>query len=434
MKTTKDKNSFKPHLVEIEERPVSPLGRTVMWTILIFMTLTVLWLFFGKTDVVVSSRATIIPVGDVKVLQSLATGSVRKIYVKEGDKVKKGDPVIEIDPTVEESNIEAKKKILLQLELEAAKVKSILNKTPFIIPSGVDPKIATLVTSVYDTALKSIEEQNRQIDQQVKQLEEQISSYEIQKKQMESFYRLGLKEQRRLKKVLDIIAKDEYYKLEKQNLSYKNEIEKLGHEITRLKQKLDEVNMKRDLIAKSFRNKLFTELLEKEKQIIAYRSEIQTIEFRKRKQVITSPVDGIVAKLAINTIGAVVSPAQSLVSIVPEGVPIQLKAIVANKDIGFIKVGLPVAIKIDTFSFQRYGLIDGVVTKIGANAIDDKKLGKVYEVFIEPKQTSLMVEGEEKYLMPGMTATAELKVGKRRIIELFVYPLIKYFKEGISVR
>ncbi|RUM63509.1 MAG: HlyD family type I secretion periplasmic adaptor subunit [Sulfurospirillum sp.] len=434
MKSIKDKNSFKPHLVEIEERPVSPLGRGILWTILILMTLTFLWLFFGKTDIVVSARATVVPVGEVKILQSLTTGVVKKIYVKEGDKVHKGDPVIEIDPTIEETNIEAKKKILLQFELEAAKIRSILDNKPFEIPPGVDPHTAALVTKVYDTALKTIKEQNRQIDEQANQLKEQISTSEIQKVQMEKLYDLGMKEQRRLKTVLDIIAKDDYYKLEKQNLSYASEIDKLDHEIARLKQKLNETNMKRGLIRKDFRNKLYNALLDLEKKIVSYKSEIESIEFRKRKQVITSPVDGIVAKLGVNTIGAVVTPAEKLASIVPDDVPIQLKAIVENKDIGYIKVGMPVAIKIDTFNFQKYGLIDGVVTKIGANAIEDKRKGPVYEVYIKPKQTSLMVEGERKYLMPGMTATAEMKVGKRRIIEFFVYPLIKYFNEGISVR
>jgi len=434
LKTTKDKNRFKPHLVEIEESPVSPLGRLIMWTILIFITLSILWLFIGKTDVVVSARAKVIPMGDVKILQPLSRGAVKKIYVKEGDRVKKGDPIIEIDPTVEESNIEAKKRILTQLELEVAKIKSILNKTPFKIPNGIDPKTAALITSVYDTELQTIQEQNKQIDQQIKQLNEQISSTEIEKARMQQFYKLGIQEERRLKKVLDIIAKNDYYRLQKQNMSYKNEIKKLSHEIERLKRKLDEVNMKRNLITQDFRNRHYADLMEKEKKIVAYKSDIQTIEFKKKKQIIKSPVDGIIAKLAINTIGAVVTPAEKLVALVPKNVPIQLKATVQNKDIGFIKVGMPVAIKIDTFNFQRFGLIDGIVTKIGANSIEDKKMGPVYEVFIEPKQTSLIVEGEERFLMPGMSATAELKVGKRRIIELFVYPLIKYFNEGISVR
>ena len=434
MKNTKDKNRFKPHLVEIEDRPVSPLGRKILWTILIFMTIAVLWLFWGKTDVVVSARAKVIPLGDIKVLQTLSTGSVKKIYIKEGDFIKKGDPLVEIDPTVEETNIEAKKNTLALLELEAAKIKSLINNKPFKIPASTPPHIVIMIQGMFQTEQQSIIEQKNQIDLQIKQITQQMKATQINKQRLEELYRLGLQEQNRLKKVLDIIAKKEYYQVQKQNMGYQNEVTRLSHEILKLQEQLHEFTMKKLMIDQSYKNKFYSELAQKEKEIIALRSEIDMIEFKKKKQIIVSPVDGIVGKIGVNTVGAVVTPAEKLITIIPKDVPLQIKATVENKDIGFIKEGMRVAIKIDTFSFQRFGLIDGVVKKIGANAIEDKKLGFVYEVFIEPKKVSLMVEGEERYLIPGMSAIAELKVGQRRIIELFVYPLIKYFNEGVSVR
>jgi hemolysin D len=434
MTNTDDKNSFKPHLVEIEERPVSPIGRKILWSILIMMGLTLLWLFLGKTDVVVSGRAQVMPVGDVKAVQALSVGSVKKIYVKEGDFVKKGDPLIEIDPTVEETNIEAKKRTLALLELEVAKINSLLNNTEFVVPSNVDPALVSMIRGMYDAEKRLIVEQEKQIEQQIKQIEQQIEITQIEKEKVEEVYRLGMKEQKRLEKVLDLIAKSQYYELKKKNIQFRIEITKLEHELLKYQEQLHETKMKKDLLIRSFQNKYYEELAKKKKETVALRSQIETIEFKRKKQVIVSPVDGIIAKVGITTIGAVVQPAQALMTIVPEHTPIELKAKVANKDIGFIKVGMPVAIKIDAFNFQRYGLIDGNVTKIGANAINDKKFGLIYEVYIKPKQVSLMVEGEEKYLIPGMTATAEFKVGSRRIIEFFVYPLIKYFNEGISVR
>ena len=434
MNRTDDKNSFKPHLVEIEDRPVSPLGRKILWSILLFMALALTWLIMGKTDIVVSSKAQVMPVGDVKVVQSLSPGSVRKIYVTEGEFVKKDQPLIEIDPTVEDTNIEAKKKTLSLLELEVSKIRSLLENKNFSIPSNVDPALARMVIGTYEAEKRLIDEQIKQIEQQIKQIEEQIEMSQLEKERDEELYKLGLKEERKLRKVLDLIAKNQYFEIKKKNMSYKIEISKLEHEIQKYQEQLSETKMKKDLLLEGFRNKYYAELTKKEKEIVSLRSQIETIEFKRTKQVIVSPVDGIVAKVVITTIGAVVQPAQQLMSIVPKDAPIQLKAKVENKDIGFIKVGMPVAIKIDTFNFQKYGLIDGNVTKIAPNALPDKQLGLIYEVYIDPKQTWLMVEGEKKYLIPGMTATAEFKVGKRRIIEFFIYPLIKYFNEGISVR
>ncbi len=429
-----DKNSFKPHLVEIEERPVSPLGRKILWSILIFMGLALTWLIIGKTDIVVTAKAQVMPVGDVKVVQSLSPGAVKKIYVREGDFVSKGQPLVEIDPTVEDTNIEAKKKTLQLLEAEVLKIRALLENKELQIPKNLDSAVAGMVQGTYDAEKRLIVEQVKQIDQQIKQIEQQIEMTAIEKERDEELYRLTSRQLHKLEKVLDLIAKSQYYELKKQHMSLKLEIAKLEHQALKYQEQLHETKMKKDLLVEGFQNKYYEQLTKKEKEIVSLRSQIETIEFKRKKQVIVSPVDGIVAKVVITTIGAVVQPAQQLMSIVPKDAPIQLKAKVENKDIGFIKVGMPVAIKIDTFNFQKYGLIDGNVTKIAPNALPDKRLGLIYEVYIDPKQTWLMVEGEKKYLIPGMTATAELKVGKRRIIEFFIYPLIKYFNEGISVR
>ncbi len=434
MKTIEDKNRFKPHLVEIEERPVSPLGRKILWAILIFMTIAALWLYFGKTDVVISARSTVIPMGDLKTIQSLATGSVKKIYVKEGDAVKKGEPLIEIDPTVEETNIEAKKRTLALLKLEAMKLNSLIEGKAFVVPEGTDPRIKTMIEGMYRSEREGMVEQLGLIEQQSRQIEEKIDATKIDMENTDRMYRMVAMQERRLRKVLDIIARRDYERVKREMLGYRSRASQLSHTIAAYNEQLQELQRRKQAMVENFKSKLYEDLSQREKQIASLSAEIETYEYRKQKQILASPVDGVIGKLAVNTIGAVVTPAQALVTIVPKEVPIQIKAKVMNKDIGFVKVGMEAKIKIDAYNFQRYGLIDGNVTKIGATAIEDKKLGMVYEVFVTPKRTWLEVEGEKRYLIPGMMATTELKVGERRIIEFFVYPLIKYYKEGISVR
>jgi len=136
----------------------------------------------------------------------------------------------------------------------------------------------------------------------------------------------------------------------------------------------------------------------------------------------------------VHTIGGVVTPAEKLILIVPKDAPLIIKATVLNKDIGFIKEGMTAELKIDTFDFQKYGLIDAVVSHVSDDAIEDEKLGPVYEVYLKPKKNYLMVKGKKEYLSSGMSVTAELKVGQRRVINFFLYPLIKYLDEGMSVR
>ena len=95
---------------------------------------------------------------------------------------------------------------------------------------------------------------------------------------------------------------------------------------------------------------------------------------------------------------------------------------------------MPVSVKVDTYNFQKYGIINGVVVIGPPNSIPDEQLGPVYEVYIRPENTTLMVEGKEEKIKFGMSTTNEIKIGKRRIIEFFIYPLIKYMDESIKVR
>ncbi len=128
------------------------------------------------------------------------------------------------------------------------------------------------------------------------------------------------------------------------------------------------------------------------------------------------------------------TPAQKLISLVPKNAPLIIKASVSNQDIGFIKPGLPVLVKVDTFEFQKYGMIKGVVKKISKDSIETQKQGALYDVFITPLNHTLRVEGKETNIATGMSLTAEIKIKKRRIIEFFIFPMIKYWNQAITVR
>ena len=202
------------------------------------------------------------------------------------------------------------------------------------------------------------------------------------------------------------------------------------------KQRLDSIQ---DIITKSS----YDEAVEKSKvlahELKAYEASYTELNNRKEQiekqiQTIKAPIDGFVNKIEIHTIGGVVTPAQPLMSIVPKDSKLMVKAKVLNQDIGFIEEGMDVSVKVDTFNFQKYGILKGIVTIVGVNSIEDERMGPVYEVYIQPENTTLMVEGKEQSIKTGMSTTNEINIGKRRIIEFFIYPLIKYLDESIKVR
>lgn len=118
----------------------------------------------------------------------------------------------------------------------------------------------------------------------------------------------------------------------------------------------------------------YQELLAIKKEHRSLESEINAIKFQNQKQSIISPTDGYVAKMMINTIGGVVTPAEKLISIVPKDAPLIVKVNVLNQDIGFIKKDMISKIKIDTFSFQKYGFFEGKIINVGNFSVDDEQL------------------------------------------------------------
>lgn len=225
--------------------------------------------------------------------------------------------------------------------------------------------------------------------------EEQARIYE-QLQADKSRYSIALADKKRLESVRDIIPQARYDEVLK-------EVNELSHNIKALNASLSEINNKK-------------------------------LQLQKKEQVLKSPIEGYVNEVFVHTIGGVVTPAEKIMSIVPKDAGFQIKAKVLNQDAGFVQKDMHVSIKVDTYNFQKYGILNGIVTMVSPNSVEDEHLGPVYEVFIKPENTKLLVEGKEQSIKYGMTVTNEIKIGKRRIIEFFIYPLIKYMDESIKVR
>lgn len=138
--------------------------------------------------------------------------------------------------------------------------------------------------------------------------------------------------------------------------------------------------------------------------------------------------------VSVATIGGVVATKDVLARIVPDGSPLEIEAVVLNKDIGFVSIGQNVEIKLETFPFTRYGLVNGVVRELARDAIPDEKLGLVYKALIDLKETKILVGSKWVPLAPGMQVQAEIKTGERRIIQFFLSPFLRYRDEALRER
>lgn len=427
-----DLHEFKPLLIEIEDKPLNPLGRIILYLVLAIMIFATAWLILAKVDVVVSAQGKVIPSGEIKILKPLESGVVSKIFVKESDGVKKGDILIQIDPTVTDASLLSKQDDLAVTNSDIALLEALINESN--LSKDELNKLNSSQLSLYNSQkqiLASTYESNKAKLNSAK-LDIKANESEVNRLSLLLNKEEGAKV--RLQKVLDLIAKKEYEEVSKNIINLKEQKDIALYRLKESNKKLEEIIEENKKAIKTIKSSWIETSLSKEKEKRELSAQINAILFSNKTQQIKSPVDGFVGKLLIHTEGGVVSPNDNLISIVPSDAPLIIKANVLNKDIGFLKLGQEVAVKIDTFSFQKYGLLHGNIIEISKDAIEDEKLGLIYEIKIKPKSLDIKVDGEIKQLEIGMSVIAEVKTGKRRVIELFIYPIIKYMDEGLSVR
>jgi hemolysin D len=409
-----DHHDFKPILAEIEDRPANPLGTLFLWTIISLMIVTLLGLFLLKIDVVVSARGKIIPIGDVKVIQPLETGVITKIHVKEGDYVKKGDILLEIDPSVDTADLEGKGRNLKYSQLSMERINAVLAEKDFLPKKrGHAQEIIQAQTSHYKAQRNAL-----------KFLKEEIAT-------LDKVLAITIEDERRQKALVEIgaVADNKYRDKMKERMNLERERDSKVGQVEQLREKL---------LADYSTNVQGRNTLE---------AEVSSLEFRQGKRFIIAPVSGYIYLLPVKTIGGVVTTAQPVVGIVPEGTPLEVNAILMNKDVGYVKEGQRCVIKVDTFDFQKYGTIEGKVEAVNPYSMEDKDnkdkeknkdMGNEsggYPVRVKMLAETLKTKNGDVYkVKPGMTVTAEVNVGRRRVIEFFLFPVIRYLDEGLKVR
>ena len=427
-----DSYEFKPVIIEIEDTPQNPLGRTILYIVLSLIIFTFLWLFLAKIDIVVSSQGKVIPNGEIKILKPLESGVVSKILVKEGDKVLKGDTLMSIDPSVTTVNLQTKENELNNLNMSIIRLRALGNESNL-----TNEELNLLSNSELNLFLNQKNSYDNSINQYKFSIEELNFNIKSSKDEIIRLNNLLNKNQNRLnrlERVKDIISLKEYDELQKEVYDLTSKLNIAKNNKTAAINKLNATKEELEVFKQNSKGKFLDELITKQKEANLIKAEINAYLFQSKQQLIKSPVDGYVGKLLVNTESGVVNSGEALITIIPANEPLIIKATTLNKDIGFLKEGQKVAIKIDTFNFQKYGKLDGELIHIANDAIEDEKLGIVYEIKVKPLKTTLNIDGEIKNIEPGMSVIAEVKVGKRRVIELFIYPIIKYLDEGLSVR
>jgi hemolysin D len=459
---TREELAFLPAALEIVETPPPPLAGAIGGTIIALFCVALVWACVGRVDIVATASGRVVPGGRTKVIQPLETGVVRAINVRDGQTVKAGDVLIELDPTMAEAELGHLQSDLMASRLEAARLRAALGgqedpRPDFHPPDGATPEAAELQRRFLMSQMAEQKAKIEEIKQQESQKEAERATIRATINKLNETIPL-LEERVNLRRYL-------YDKELGSRLLYLSDYQELvGQQQDLLVQKsryreadaaVSALMEARLRVGSEFRRTLLDDLTKSEQKAAGLAQDVVKATQRAQYHALVAPVDGAVQQLAVHTVGGVVTPAQALMVVVPADSGLEIEAMVSNRDIGFIRVGDVVEIKIDTFNFTRYGLIEGKVLSMSQDAITrDKPQDKsgdqtsgaatassepkgqelVYAARISLGRTHMRIEDNLVNLSPGMAITAEIKTGSRRIISYLLSPLLKYSQESLRER
>lgn len=437
LKRANDNTAFLPAALEVLETPPNPLGRTILWVIMGFLSLALLWACFGRVDVVAVAQGRVLPEGNIKTVQAPDQGVVRAIHVRDGQRVRAGDPLIDLDPTVSEAEVEQAREALQVAQIDRGRAQGLLDHANGVRraiewPQGIDPVLQETQEAIVAARIAehrahrggaAQERAQRAGDRamvaaDITRIEQQLPLVE---QQLEAFQRLqerGFAPRLRVAEV------------EERTIGMRQDLIIRRAELGRARAAEAGASQTLASIDAQFRREALDAFNEADAGARLRQEELTIAEERNRRTVLTAPSGGIVQQLQVHTVGAVLRPADPLLVIVPEGSTLVVDAMVLNRDAGFVREGQSVRVKLEAFPFTRYGVVEGRLTFMSRDAVQDENLGLVFPARVELSQFSINVNGRATPLTAGLAATAEIKTGRRRIIEFLLSPLQRRVEEA----
>ena len=428
---------FLPAVLEIQEMPPSPIGRALLWTILAAFTVAVCWATFGWLDIVATASGKIIPSGYSKQIQPYETGVIASIHVQDGQPVKQGDVLIELDSTLNRADRDRAANEYRAAKVDALRLRALIKGEASFTPStDADRTYVSLQRQLLRDQLAEyrakVDAAQHLVDQRQAALE-QTHEHILR---LEATVPMEAERAEAYKKLLerDAVTKMDFLQAEGQRIDKAQELAAQKKKLQQDRAALAEAEQHYQALVSEFQQSKQVELSALETKAASLAQEVTKADQRAGLQRLISPIDGVVQQLAVHTVGGVVTPAQQLLVVVPSEHPVEVEAQVENKDVGFVREGQSVEMKVETFPFTLYGTIPGHVLTVSDDAAPVEKVGLVYPIRVSMERSTIHVEGKQVNLSPGMAVTVEIKTGQRRIIEYLLSPLLKSMQESMRER
>ena len=404
-------------------------SKLILYFWLLTITVFIIWANIAKVDEIVRSSGKVIPSGENKVVQNLEGGIVEEILVKEGENVSKGDILIKIKNIKSKSDLAQyiSKRDELSTKLQRLYAQATLKPLSFSESfTSKHPGLVKREKSLYKTSLLDLQAKKDTLKKQIAQKDDILKETKAKIKNLKKSYGF-IKEEIKISKPMvkeGIKSKVDFLKLQREANNVKTELDNSINSIPAIKTSISEIKSKIKELELTFKTKSKKEYNDVAGELDRIEKKIVSFQDTVNRTNIKSPVDGIVKKLYVNTIGGVVRPGMDLVEIVPKDKNLIVEVKVRPKDIAFIYPGQKALVKFTAYNYSIYGGLKGKVIGISPDTITDKKNKTYYIIRIKTDKDRLAHNGKELQIIPGMIVRADIITGKRTIFDYILKPIL----------
>lgn len=434
---------FLPAAEEIIETPAAPFGAVVIWLTTILLVLALAWAYLGQIDIVAVGNGRVSTEGSVKVVQSASYGVVKRITAQEGQRVHKGDVLVELDKTTAEKELATTTQSLniARAERDILRRLAMGNGADDIINSaGVSDEAKAVLREFTTSQLALASAKEQALKGSIASHQRQLQFNQQTKAQLEGEVQKLKDRQVKVKQKLEsanaierIRLQNELDTLEQRIATANSAATSQGQQVLQSQLTLAQAQSQSQVSLAETNSSIGGQVIAQEQRIAELENNLAKAKRALEQTTITVPVDGTILALNTRTIGGVVNVAERIAQIVPDNDLLYVDVTLDNQDVGFVRVGQRVVIKVATYPFQRYGYLEGTVENISPDAIQDEKKGLVYKAKVKLSGANSSKKNRLK-LLPGMSVSAEITTGKRRIIEFFLDPLMTHVDDSLKVR
>jgi HlyD family secretion protein len=436
---------FAPDLLAIQERPPSRMPRALSLTIVALVGLLLLWAIFFRLDIIAAAEGRLVPLTFTKVVQPAEAGVVTEILVDDGQAVKEGQLLMRLDARLSQADTVALAKDVALRRLTLRRIDSEMFERPLVRSKDDPAELFAQVEGQYRARRQAYQDSLAQENETLNKAKADLAAAQqvlVKLTQSLPSYRQSAEAYRKLVQegfVGELAANEKT----REATEKEQDLKAQAATVASLSASIAQSEKHLASLRSQYRSQLENERIDTVAQLNRSGQELEKSNVKAGQLEIRAPTAGVVKDLATTNKGAVVAAGALLMNIVPKDEPLQAEVLLKNEDAGFVVVGQPVKVKVAAYPFQKYGMLDGTVALVAADASDPKQQQAqgqpptlTYRAIVKIDGTALVSArtSERLALNPGMLVTAEIHQGQRSVIEYLLSPVQKTAQEAARER